>query len=512
MNFSNSTTDKTERLKDKNTLTAQWETIAWTQVQKDVNKLQTRIAKATVKGDKNKVKRLQYLLTHSFYAKAYAVKKVTSNKGKNTSGVDKKLWSTSASKMKAVLTLTDKHYRAKPLRRVFIEKKGKNKKRPLGIPTMYDRAMQTLYSLALEPVAETTGDHISFGFRKGRSAKDACEQIFCLLARKCSPTWILEGDIKGCFDNINHDWLLENIPMDKRIMKRFLKSGFVYKGNLFPTDTGSPQGGAISSLYANMTLDGLEKLIQDKYHRNSKGTIENHYRAKTKVNLVRYADDFIITANTKELAEELKETVSEFLKIRGLLLSEEKTMITHIDDGFDFLGWTFRKFKDKLIVKPSKNSIKTLIRKCSTIILKEGKAVSQSELIRRLNQVIKGWSNYHRHAVASQAFSYINNTIYLLLQQWAKHRHPNKNKWWRSNKYWHEKNGKRWLFMSDDYSLINLRRIKIIRHPKLQISKNPFIHEAYFVKRKLKLKSLVAARNGEEMLEPYERETLTYGS
>ncbi|AGK96716.1 group II intron reverse transcriptase/maturase [Clostridium pasteurianum] len=512
MNFSNSTTDKTERLKDKNTLTSQWESIDWLQVQKYVNRLQSRIAKATVKGDKNKTKRLQYLLTHSFYAKAYAVKKVTSNKGKNTSGVDKKLWSTSASKIKAVLTLTDKQYRTKPLKRVYIKKKGKNKKRPLGIPTMYDRAMQTLYALALEPVAEVTGDHISFDFRKGRSAKDACEQTFCVLSRKCSPTWILEGDIKGCFDNINHDWLQKNIPMDKRIMKQFLKSGFIYEGNLFPTDTGSPQGGAISSLYANMTLDGLEKLIQDKYHRNSKGKIENHYRAKTKVNMVRYADDFIITANTKEIAEELKDIVSKFLKNRGLNLSQEKTTITHIDYGFDFLGWTFRKFKEKLIVKPSENSIRTLIRKCATIILKEGKAHNQSELIRRLNQVIRGWTNYHKHVVASKVFSYINNTLYLLLQQWAKHRHPNKNKWWRLNKYWHEKNEKRWLFMTDEYSLINLRRINIIRHPKLQISKNPFIHKEYFEKRKMKLKSLAAARNGEEMLEPYERETLTYGS
>jgi RNA-directed DNA polymerase len=512
MNFSNSTTVNTERLKDTKALANQWNLMDWAQVKKRVNRLQTRIAKATVKGDMNKVKRLQYLLTHSFHAKTYAVKKVTSNKGKNTSGVDKKLWSTSASKMKAVLSLTDKHYRAKPLRRVFIEKKNKNNKRPLGIPTMYDRAMQTLYALSLEPVAEATGDLISFGFRKGRSAKDACEQAFSVLARRCSPKWILEGDIKGCFDNINHDWLLENIPMDKKIMKHFLKSGFEYKNNLFPTDAGTPQGGAISSLYANMTLDGLEKLIQDKYHRNSKGNIDNNHRAKTKVNLARYADDFIITANTKEIAEEVKDTVSAFLKARGLLLSEEKTVITHINDGFDFLGWTFRKFKDKLIVKPSKNSIKTLIRKCSTIILKEGKAATQSELIRRLNQVIRGWTNYHRHVVASQAFSGTNNTIYLLLQQWAKHRHPNKSKRWRLNKYWHEKDGKRWLFMSGDYSLINLKRIKIIRHPKLQISKNAFIHEAYFVKRKMKLKSLFAASNGEEMLEPYEWETLMYGS
>ncbi|MGB7605440.1 MAG: group II intron reverse transcriptase/maturase [Lutisporaceae bacterium] len=512
MNFSNSTTDKTEKLKDNHKLANQWESIDWIQVQKDVNKLQTRIAKAAVKGDKNKTKRLQYLLTHSLSAKAYAVKKVTTNKGKNTSGVDRKLWSTSASKMKAVLLLSDRHYRAKPLRRVYIEKKGKNTKRPLGIPTMYDRAMQTLYALALEPIAEVTGDHISFGFRKGRSSKDACEQIFNILARECSPAWILEGDIKGCFDNINHDWLLQNIPTDKRVMKQFLKSGFIYEGELFPTETGSPQGGAISSIYANMTLDGLERVIQNKYHRNSKGKIENHYRAKTKVNLVRYADDFIITANTKEIAEELKETVSQFLKERGLSLSEEKTIITHIDEGFDFLGWTFRKYKAKLIVKPSKNSIKTLIRKCSTIILKEMKAGTQSELIRRLNQIIRGWTNYHKHVVASHAFSYINNTLYILLQQWAKHRHPNKNLWWRLNKYWHEKDGKRWLFMTDEYSLINLRRIQIVRHPKLQISKNPFIHKEYFEHRKLLLKLLSAARNGEEMLEPYELETLTYGS
>lgn len=183
INFSNSTTDNTERLKNTRKLTNQWETIDWVLVENYVNRLQTRIAKATVTGNKNKAKRLQYLLTHSFYAKAYAVKKVTSNKGKGTSGIDKKLWSTSAAKMKAVLALTDKHYRAKPLRRVFIKKKGKNKLRPLGIPTMYDRAMQTLYALALEPIAEISADSISFGFRRGRSAKDACEQIFCVLAR-----------------------------------------------------------------------------------------------------------------------------------------------------------------------------------------------------------------------------------------------------------------------------------------------------------------------------------------
>lgn len=495
MNFSYSTTDKTEKLKDTRKLSEQWETIDWKIATKEVNRLQVRIAKATVKNDINKIKRLQYLLTHSFYAKALAVKKVTSNKGKNTSGVDKQLWSTSTAKMKVALSLTNKQYKAKPLRRVYIEKKDKKKKRPLGIPTMYDRAMQTLYALALEPIAEVTGDHVSFGFRKGRSAKDACEQIFSVLARKCSPQWILEGDIKGCFDNINHEWLMKNIPMDKNIMKQFLKSGFVYKDILFPTEAGSPQGGSISSLYANMTLDGLEKLIQDKYHRNSKGKIENHYRAKTKVNLVRYADDFIVTANTKEIAEELKLLIRTFLKERGLELSEEKTTIVYINDGFDFLGWTFRKHKDKLIIRPSKSSVKSLVRKISTIILKEGKAQKQDDLIRKLNSILIGWTNYHKHVVASRTFSYVNNTIYLLLEQWAKHRHPQKNKWWRLNKYWHEKNGKPWVFMTDKNYLINLRTIDIRRHPKLQISKNPFIDDKYFIKRRIRLQT-VAARNG----------------
>jgi len=512
MNSIISTTGKTEELEDTQALASRWETTDWKKIERDVNRLQTRIAKATAEGKHGKAKRLQYLLTHSTCAKMLAIRKVTTNRGKRTAGIDGKKWSTSAAKMKAALELSDVKYKSKPLKRVFIDKKGKKEKRPLGIPTMKDRAMQTLYALALEPIAETTADSISFGFRKGRSAKDACEQVFNILARKCSPEWILEGDIKGCFDNISHDWLMNNVPMDKDIMHQFLKSGFVHQGELFPTKAGSPQGGAISSLYANMTLDGIETLIQDKFHRNSKGNIENHYRAKTKVNMVRYADDFIVTTATKEIAIEVKAIISDFLRKRGLALSEEKTAITHIDKGFDFLGWTFRKFKGKLIIKPSKKSVKSVNEKLSTIILREGKAKTQADLIRRLNSVIRGWTNYHKHVVASKAFSQVNNNIYLLLQRWAKHRHPQKSSWWRLNRYWHEYNGKPWLFMSEEQRLINLRRIKIVRHPKLQISKNPFLDSDYFQKRKGHLSLLSAARNGEEMLEPYERETLMYGS
>ena len=213
MNGNCSTTGckKPERLPDAAALKRQWKSIDWKKAEAEVNRLQARIAKATQENKWNTVKRLQYLLTHSYYAKVLAVRKVTANKGKKTPGVDGVLWSTPAAKMRGVLTLTDKGYKAKPLRRVFIEKKGKKTKRPLGIPCMYDRALQALYALALDPVSETTADTKSFGFRKGRCAQDACEYIFTALSRSYSPEWVLEGDIKGCYDHISHDWLIKHI-------------------------------------------------------------------------------------------------------------------------------------------------------------------------------------------------------------------------------------------------------------------------------------------------------------
>ena len=289
--------------------------------------MQARIAKATQEEKWNTVKRLQYLLTHSYYAKALAVRKVTTNKGKNTSGVDKELWSTPASKMRGVLSLTDKGYKAKPLRRVYIEKKGKKAKRPLGIPCMYDRAMQALYAMALDPVAEATGDTKSFGFRKGRCAQDACEYIFAALNHSYSPQWVLEGDIKGCFDHISHEWLIQNIPMDKSILKQFLKAGFVFRNELFPTEEGTPQGGVISPILANMALDGMQRVLAEQFDKNSKGRMDMYTHSKNKVNLVRYADDFIVTAATQETAEQAKAIIRDFLKSRGLELSEEKTKI-----------------------------------------------------------------------------------------------------------------------------------------------------------------------------------------
>ncbi len=475
MNGNNSTTAKAERLPDVKQLEKQWKNIDWIKAEKEVNRLQIRIAKAVQEKKWNTVKRLQYLLTHSFYAKALAVRKVTTNKGKNTSGVDKELWVTAASKMRAVLTLSDKNYKAKPLRRVYIEKKGKNAKRPLGIPCMYDRAMQALYALSLVPIAETTADTRSFGFRKGRCCQDACEYIFTNLAKTNSAKWVLEGDIKGCFDHISHEWLLANIPMDKSVLKQFLKAGFVFERELFPTEEGTPQGGVISPILANMTLDGIQKALYDRCHTNRLGKEDIRFKNAHKVNFIRYADDFIVTAATKEIAEEAKQIVSQFLKGRGLELSEDKTVITHITDGFDMLGWTFRKFNGKLIVKPSKKSIKSFVVSLSDTIRNHAKAWEQEVLIEKLNKQIRGWANYHQSVCASEAFAHIDYVLYELLWQWAKRRHPHKGQWWISTRYWQRKGNRNWVFSTENKGLLRVDHIPIVRHIKIRLDTNPFI-------------------------------------
>lgn len=487
MNGNCSTTGRNspERLPDTVQLEHQWKSIDWKKAEAEVSRLQARIAKATQEKKWNTVKRLQYLLSHSYYAKALAVRKVTTNKGKHTPGIDKELWNTPAVKMRNVLILTDKGYKAKPLRRVFIEKPGKKKKRPLGIPCMYDRAMQALYALALDPVSETTADEKSFGFRRGRSAQDACEYIFTALSRRTSPEWVLEGDIKGCFDHISHDWLIDHIPMDKSVLKQFLKAGFVFQNELFPTDEGRPQGGVISPILANMALDGMQKVLSDRFHTNRLGKIDLRFKNAHKVNLVRYADDFIVTAATKEIAEEAKEIIRGFLCTRGLELSEEKTLITHVDDGFDMLGWTFRRFKEKLIVKPSKKSVKALNASLHNTVLERGKAWRQEDLIRVLNRQLRGWANYHQSVCAKDAFSRTDHILYEMLWRWAKRRHPKKNRKWITANYWYSKGLRNWVFSTKNAELIRLGEVPIIRHTKVRMSANPYLDSEYFIQRKI---------------------------
>lgn len=458
-----------------------WEAIDWQKALAYVKKLQVRIVKAQKEGHYSKVKSLQWLLTHSFYAKALAVKRVTSNQGKRTSGVDHELWLTPQAKWSAISKLNRRGYRPQPLRRHYIPKKN-GKMRPLGIPTMTDRAMQTLYKFSLEPIAETYADPNSYGFRIGRSTHDAIEQCFTDLNKGKSPEWILEGDIKGCFDHISHEWLLENIPMDTQILEKWLKCGYVETRKLFPTDEGAPQGGTISPTLMNMTLDGLERLLQERLPTRQKVNGRTHFN---KLNFVRYADDFIITGESPEfLRDKVLPVVKEFLTERGLQLSEEKTVITHIEDGFDFLGKNIRKYNGKLLIKPSKTSVKSFLEKVRSII-KGNKSIKQETLIRKLNPVIRGWVNNQRYVVSSKVFSRVDYEIYKCLWQWAKRRHKKKSHKWIAQKYWHHIGSRQWTF-SVPYEnqstageplyckLEYATDTKIIRFKKIVAEANPF--------------------------------------
>lgn len=466
----------------------EWHQINWTKTHGNVRRLQARIVKATKEGRWGKVKALQYLLTHSFSGKALAVKRVTENEGRKTPGVDKETWSTPEAKSQAVTSLRQRCYTPQPLRRIYIPK-ANGKKRPLGIPTMKDRAMQALYLLALEPIAETKADLNSYGFRLERSCADAIEACFTMLSPRRSAQWVLEGDIKGCFDNISHEWMIDNVPTDKKILQKWLKAGFIENKSLFPTEAGTPQGGIISPVLANMTLDGLENLLKSKFREdtNRKNAEGRRTYYSPKVNLVRYADDFIITGISKELLEEeVKPLVEEFLAHRGLVLSQEKTRITHIEEGFDFLGQNVRKYGGKMIIKPSKKNVLKFLEDIRDTI-KGNKTVTQERLIDKLNPKIRGWVNYHKSVVAKETFGAVDHEIWKSLWRWAKRRHPNKGRRWIKEKYFGRLGTQNWVFNCDYGAkrLILAGYTPIKRHVKIKEGANPFDPEweTYFERR-----------------------------
>lgn len=476
-----------------------WHQIDWAKAHRTVKRLQMRIAKAVGEGRWNKAKSLQWLLTHSFYGKAVAVRRVTENRGKKTPGVDHETWETPEEKAKAVQSLKRRGYRPQPLRRVYIPK-ANGKQRPLGIPTMKDRAMQALHLLALEPISETTADHHSYGFRPGRATRDAAGLCFTVFAKKNSPKWVLDADISGCFDNISHEWMVANILTDKAILQKWLKAGFVENRQMFATEAGTPQGGIISPVLANMTLDGLQKLLSDHY-----GSRTTRRGRKNKVRLIRYADDFVVSATSKEILEEAKGIIANFLKERGLTLSTEKTKIVHIEEGFDFLGWTVRKYDGKLLIKPSKKNVLTFKRKIRKLV-KSNKTTKQENLIKLLNPVIRGWANYHRNQVAKETFQKVDHAIWQQLWKWAKRRHPNKSASWIKWKYFHTRKGRNWVFGTEiiQYKgkkgwleLVNASDIPIKRHTIIKGEANPYdsVWINYFNKRrKLLMKEILEGK------------------
>ena len=450
----------------------------WKTVQKKVKRLQMRIAKA-VKLKKYRLARsLQWLLTHSYYGKLLAVKRVTSNKGKNTPGVDGVVWKTSRQKMNAVKLLYRRGYRALPLRRVYIPKKS-GKLRPLGIPTMPDRAMQALYALALSPISETLADPYSYGFRQGRSCADALRHCFDRFCHKSDSEWILEADITSCFDTISHQWILDNIPIDKKVLKQWLNSGFLDKGELYPTLRGTPQGGVISPIIMNMTLDGLERTAKKSSPWYVPGT-----KSRSGITVIRYADDFIVTSKSRETLEQnVLPAIKSFLADRGLILSVEKTRITNIHEGFDFLGQQVRKYRNgQVLTTPTRKAMQGL-QAAARKILEAQCVMDNWSMIRRLNQLIRGWCNYHHHACSSKAFSWFDTWLHFEIRRWLHRRHPNKGRLWIKKKYFRPHRTIRWSFFAvkkypdgrKEYrDLIKAGWTRIVRHVKIQTAANPY--------------------------------------
>lgn len=464
-----------------------WKAIDWPALEKQVHRLQVRIAKAVRENRFGKAKALQWLLTHSWAAKLLAVRRVTTNKGKKTPGVDGIVWRTGQDKLNAARAMSRLGYRPQPLRRVFIEK-ANGKLRPLGIPTMHDRAMQALYALALEPVAETLADRNSYGFRKYRSTADALGQLFIVLARSSSPQWVLDADIKACFDRISHDWLLKNIIIDSKVLRSWLKAGYIDRHVFYHTTEGTPQGGIISPILANMTLDGLEAALRKAVPRSG-----------AKVNMVRYADDFVITGSSRELlVDVVLPCVTAFMDTRGLTLSPEKTHIVHIDQGFDFLGCNVRKYDGKLLIKPAKDKVLKFVSTLRQLI-KSHVGSSAGKLFQKLNEKLRGWGLYYRPWVAKDTFSYVDNEVFLALVRWMFRRHRNKSKAWCWDKYYRRIDGSTPGFRAFGvdrkgffryFDLFRLKSMPIQRHIKLMGAAHPFDPEfdTYFAERRSKHK------------------------
>src|SRR5438105_266058 len=376
-----------------------WKTIDWPTLRREVRRLQMRTAKATQAGQWRKVQALQWVLTHSRSAKLLAVQRVTTNRGAKTPGVDNVIWRTGKQKLHAAFNLKRHGYRPRPLRRHYIPKPN-GKLRPLSIPTLHDRAMQALYALALAPIAETLADRYSYGFREGRRCADALEQCFTILSQRSSAPWILEGDIRACFDEIDHPWLLQHVPMDKQLLRAWLKAGYWQKEQLFPTSKGTPQGGLISPLLSNFALDGMERAVKAVAKRSDK------------INFVRYADDFVVTgANQQLLEQKVKPALTAFLKTRGLELSEQKTVLTHIQEGFNFLGHTVRKYGDKLLITPAKSKVQILRDKIGQLI-QSALGLTQDALLRQLNSLLRGWPNYYGHGPAKATFAKLDYYVF----------------------------------------------------------------------------------------------------
>ena len=464
--------------------TSAWHQINWAACHRRVRSLQRRIVQAVQAGAWRKVKRLSYLLVHSFAARALAVKRVIENKGKKTPGIDGELWDSPKKKAEAVARIGRwRGYQPQPLKRIYLSKKN-GKQRPLSIPVMEDRARQAVYLQTLEPIAETLADRNSYGFRPKRRCADAIDQCFKVLSQKDSAIWILAGDIQGFFDHIAFPWIEEHIPRNKRLLAKWLRCGFSDRGTLYPTTAGVPQGGLISPVISNRVLDGLEQVVG--------GSLR--FRRRHNLHYVRWADDFIVTANSREvLTDVILPRINAFLAERGVRLSAEKTVLTPLSQGFDFLGQTVRKHERrtgkpaKLRITPSQASFQALKAKVRTRC-KQAAGATSEQLIDALNPLLRGWANSHRHVLCGQSFAQLDSFVWRRLYRWAQRRHPHKTGHWITDRYFPHRQGEAWRFTDPTTGKQILRvqeAVKPQRYVKVKGDANPFDPqwEAYFQDR-----------------------------
>lgn len=467
-----------------------WKTLPWRRFERAVFKLQTRIYRAEQRGNVQTVRRLQRLLVSSRAARCLAVRRVTQdNRGKRTAGVDgvKSLTPPQRLRLTQDLRLTP---RVSPTRRVWIPKPGTDEQRPLGIPTVRDRAAQALLKLALEPEWEAKFEPNSYGFRPGRAAHDAIDAIHSGLCLK--PKYVLDADIAKCFDRIDHQALLRKLNTTsrfRRVIKAWLQAGVLDGEQLFPTTAGTPQGGIISPLLANIALHGLETAVVSAvpYRLWTRG------KELWKPIVVRYADDFVVMHQDRTTVEELQQVIGRWLADLGLELKPSKTRITHSRDGFDFLGFHIRQYAVgktrsarrarvkgparllgcKTIIKPSKEATQrhgTALR----AIVQSHKALPQAALISRLNPRIRGWTNYYSTVSAKVTFRTMDFRMYAKLRRWALRRHPNKGRAWVAHKYWRLEQGS-WDFATPEgIRLYQHTRTPIRRHVKVRGTKSPY--------------------------------------
>ncbi|NEO82454.1 group II intron reverse transcriptase/maturase [Moorena sp. SIO4G3] len=462
---------------------SEWKKVNWRKLEMTIFKLQKRIYRASQRGDVRVVRKLQKTLMKSWSAKMIAVRRVTQeNKGKKTAGIDGIKALTNKERLALVANLKT-HKKAQPTRRVWIPKPGRSEKRPLGIPTMHDRALQALVKQALEPEWEAKFEPNSYGFRPGRSCHDAIEAIFISISQK--KKWVLDADIAKCFDNINHEALLNKIntyPSLRRLIKSWLKAGVMDNGTFSTTNEGTPQGGIISPLLANIALHGMEEHIK-QYAETLKIKRRSKKQRRNAMSLIRYADDFVIMHENQTVVEECQELIDKWLKDMGLELKPSKTLITHTLDGFDFLGFNIRQYKVgknqskqgfKTIIKPSKEKVLKHYGQLSEVI-DQHKAAPQETLIRRLKPIILGWCNYNRSVCSKETFQTLGHLLWNKLQRWGYRRHPKKSKSWVAKKYWGTIGKDNWTFMTgEDNYLPKHAKIEIIRHIKVKENRSPY--------------------------------------